>query len=111
MLTELLEHDHGQKARAGPAPCDGMEWRRRLADLLAVAAAELLPHRLDHFPSTRHRFQRPGHVFAELAQASAAAALASPRRIDHHAFAWEMLGEGLALGALACKSAHRRRPG
>jgi hypothetical protein len=58
-----------------------MEWRRRLADLLAVAAAELLPHCLDHFPLTRHRFQRPGHVFAELAQASAAAALASRRRI------------------------------
>jgi hypothetical protein len=60
---------------------------------------------------TRHRFQRPGHVFAKLAQASAAAARASYRRIDHHAFAWEMLGEGLALGVLACKSAHGRRLG
>jgi hypothetical protein len=111
MLTELLEHDHGQEARAGPSPCDGMKWCRRLADLLAVAAGELLPHRLDHLPLTRHRFQRPGHVFAELAQAAAAAALASRRRIDHHPLAREMLGECLALGALARKSAHCRRLG
>ena len=77
MLAELLEHDHRQQARAGPSPRDGMERRRRLADLLAVAAGELLPHRLDHLPLTRQRFQRPRHVLAELAQAIAAAALAS----------------------------------
>ena len=56
-------------------------------------------------------FQRPRHVLAEFAQAIAAAAFASCRRIDHHPFARKMLGEGLALGALARKSAHRRRPG
>jgi hypothetical protein len=43
MLAELLEHDHRQQAGAGPSSCDGMERRWRLADLLAVAAAELLP--------------------------------------------------------------------
>jgi len=111
MLTELLEHDHGQETRTGPSPCDGMEWRRRLTDLLTVTARELLPHRLNYFPLTRHRFQRPGHVFAEFAQAVAAAALTSRRRIDHHSLAWQMLGERLALGALARKSAHCRRPG
>ena len=42
MLAELLEQDHGQQARAGPAARGGMERRRRLGDLLAVAAGELL---------------------------------------------------------------------
>ena len=88
-----------------------MEWRRCLADLLAVAARELLAHRLDHLPLTRHRFQRPGHVFAELAQAIAAAAFARRRRIDHNALAGKMIGEGIAFGARARKSANSRRPG
>jgi SAM-dependent methyltransferase len=111
MLAELLEHDHGQQARTGPSSCDRMEWRWRLANLLTVAARELLPNRLDHFPLARHHFQRPGHVFAEFAQPIAAAAFASCRRINHHLLAWQMLGECLALGALARKSAHRCRLG
>ena len=104
MLAELLEQDHRQQAWARPASRDHMEWRRRLADLLAVPARELLPHRLDHFPLTRHQFQRPGHVFAELAQATAAAAFARRRRIDHHALARKVVWERVALGALARKS-------
>ena len=72
---------------------------------------ELLPHRLDHLPLTRHQFQRAGHVLAELAQAIAAAALTRRRRIDHHALAGKMVRERIALGALARKSAHRRRLG
>ena len=111
MLAELLEHDHRQQAWASPASCNGMERCRRLADLLAVAAAELLAHRLDHFPLARHRFQRPGHVFAELAQAIAAAAFTRRWRIDHHALAGKMIGERIAFGARARKSAHSRRPG
>src|SRR5437660_2562964 len=110
MLTELLEHDHRQQAWAGPSPCDGMERRWRLADLLAITTGELLPHRLDHLPLTRHRYQRPGHVLAEFAQAIAAAARATRRRIDHYPLARKMIGERLALGAFAYKSAHRRRP-
>ena len=82
-----------------------MERRRRLADLLAVPAGELLPHRLDHLPLTRLRFQRARHIFAELAQASAAAAFARRRRVDHHALARQVVGERIALGALARKSA------
>src|SRR5258708_19704596 len=50
MLTELLEHDHGQEAGSPPSPRDDMERRRRLRDLFAVAAGVLLPLRLDHFP-------------------------------------------------------------
>src|ERR1700676_1544971 len=111
MLAELLEHDHGQQAGPRPSSRDDMEWRRRLADLLAVPAGELLPHRLDHFPLTGRRFQRSGHVFAELAQAIAATALTRRRRIDHHPLAGKVIRECVALGTLACKSAHRRRPG
>ena len=101
MLAELLEHDHRQQARPRPAPRDDMERRRRLADLLAIPAGELLPHRLDHLPLARLRLQRPGHVLAELAQTVAAAAFAGRRRIDHHALARQMVGERVALGALA----------
>ncbi len=104
MLAELLEQDHGQQARPRPSSRDHMERRRRLADLLAVPAGELLPHRLDHFPLTRQRFQRSRHVFAELAQAIAAAAFARRRRIDHHPLARKVVGERVALGALARKS-------
>ena len=88
-----------------------MERRRRLADLLAIPAGELLPHRLDHLPLARLRFQRPGHVLAELAQTIAAAAFAGRRRIDHHALARKMIGEGVAFGPLARESGDRRRLG
>ena len=104
VLAELLEHDHRQKARARPGPRDGVERRRRLADLLAVPAGELLPHRLDHLPPPRRRLQRPRHVLAELAQAVAAAARAGRRRIDHHPLARQMVGERVALGAPAVKA-------
>ena len=109
VLAELLEHDHRQQARARPCPRDHMERRRRLADLLAVPAGELLPHRLDHLPPPRRRLQRLRHVLAELAQAIAAAARAGGRRIDHHALARQMVGERVALGAPAGEGAHRRR--
>lgn len=65
---------------------------------------ELLPQRLDQLESARYRFQRPGHVLAEFAQAIAAARLTTYRRIDHYALAWQMLGQGLALGTLARES-------
>src|SRR3954449_10651116 len=47
MLPVLLEQDHRQQARAGPAAGDHMKGRRRLADLLAVAASKLLADMLD----------------------------------------------------------------
>src|SRR6202007_1269341 len=53
MLPELLEQDHRQQARAGPAACNHVKRRRRLADLLAVAAGELLADMLDHLPLSR----------------------------------------------------------
>ena len=78
-----------------------MERRRRLADLVAIPAGELLPHRLDHFPLAGLRLQRPGHVLAKLAQTLAPAAFAGRRRIDHDAFARKVIGERVALGSLA----------
>src|SRR6476620_4253419 len=46
----------------------GMERRGRLADLLAIAAGELLAHGLDDLEAARDLLQRPGHILAELRQ-------------------------------------------
>jgi hypothetical protein len=40
---------------ARPAAGDDVEWRRRLTNLLAVTAGELLPDVLDHLPGFRGR--------------------------------------------------------
>ena len=74
MLPELLEQDHRQQARAGPAARNHMERRRRLADFLAVAAGELFADMLDHLPLPRNDLQRLGDVLAQFAQPRAAAA-------------------------------------
>src|SRR5713226_623968 len=66
MLSVLLEQDHRQKAWTGPAPGGHMERRRSLADLLAVAAGELLADMLDHLPLPRDHLQRLGDVLAQL---------------------------------------------
>src|SRR5437764_6570593 len=108
MLPELLEQDHRQKAGTGPSPGPHMEWRRRLADLLAIAAGELLADVLDHFPLPRDDLQRLGDVLAQLPQPRAAAAKASARSRLNHPLARQMLGEGLARRALASKGRHIR---
>jgi len=65
VLTELLEHDHCKQAWACPAACNDMERCRRLTDLFAVPAAELLPHRLDDLPLAWLRFQRARYILAK----------------------------------------------
>ena len=111
VLTELLKHDHRQQARSRPSPRNHMERRRRLRDLLAIPAGELLTHRFDHLPLAGLRLQRAGDVLAELAQAMAPAAFTRRRGIDQYPLARKMVRERRAIGTLARKSNNGCRPG
>ena len=66
VLTELLEQDHGQQVWPRPTTRGRMERRRRLADLLALPAGELLADGLDHLPLPRDHLRRLGDVFPHL---------------------------------------------
>jgi hypothetical protein len=87
VLAKLLEQDHGQQVRAGKAPRRHMEGCRRLRDLLAVTARELLSNRLNHLPLARDHLQRLGDVLAQLRQFRRSAAGTLFRRGDDDAFA------------------------
>jgi len=76
-----------------PTPTrDRVRGRRRLRDLLARPARELLAHVLDHLPLARDELQRLGHILAELVQNAAAAWTGARPRIDD-ALARQMLGQ------------------
>src|SRR5689334_2594218 len=77
--------------------------RVKLADLLVVAAGELLADMLDHFPLPRDDLQRLGDILAQLAPPRAAAAKANGRSRLDHPLPRQMLGEGLAPRTLAGK--------
>ena len=109
--AELVEQDRRQQLRADQAARRCVEGRGRLADLLAVPTGELLAHRLDQFEPARDLLQRPGHVFADLGQAQAAAAGASRRRLDDHALALDVLRPRFADRPFACKGADLARLG
>ena len=96
MLAVLLEQDHRQQVGAGPAARRRVERRRRLRDLLAIPAGELLAHRLDHLPPARDHLQRLGHILADLRQLLRAAARAGGRSGHHHPLARQVRGERLA---------------
>ena len=66
VLPELVEDDRRQQLRTDEAARRGMERRRRLADLAAIAAGELLAHRLDQLEAARDLLQRLGDVLAQL---------------------------------------------
>ena len=110
MLTVLLEQDYRQQAGAGPAAGHDVVRRRRLADVLAVAARELLAHRLDHLPLAGNDLQRLGDVLSELRQARAATAGAGRRPGNDHPLARQMFGERLACRALAGEGRDGRGP-
>jgi hypothetical protein len=66
VLPILLEEDHGQKAGADPPARDDVEGCWRLADPLAIPAAELLAHGLPDEPAARDHIERLGHRLADL---------------------------------------------
>lgn len=111
VLPELLEQQHGEQARAGPATRRDVKRRRRLADPLAVPARHLLAHVLDDLPLARDHLQRLGDRLSELAQARAAAAVAGGRRRNYDALARQVIRERLAVRAFARERSDVRRLG
>jgi hypothetical protein len=95
VLPVLLEQQHCQEARPRPPTRHDMERRGRLADGLAVAARDLLAHRLDDLPRPRDHLEGLGHVFSKLRQARATTGGARAWRRDDDALAGQMLGERL----------------
>jgi hypothetical protein len=71
VLPVLLEQQHREEARPGPAAREHMKGRGRLRDLLAIPARKLLAHCLSDLPRTRDYLERLGDVFAELGKAAA----------------------------------------
>jgi hypothetical protein len=88
-------------------PFDKLRRRRRLGDLLAGPAGELLTNGLDHFPLPRHHLQGLGDGLAELGEL-AAATRANGRTGNHHALARQMRRKGRADRLLADERAHHR---
>ena len=64
MLTKFLEHQHRQQAGTYKTAGNDMERRRRLADVLAITAGELLADVLDHLPLPRDDLQGLGRIFS-----------------------------------------------
>src|SRR5436190_19098032 len=98
MHTELVEQDRRQQLRADEAARRGMERRRRLADLLAIAAGELLAHRLDQLEAARDLLQRLGHILTDLRQ---------PRSTAAGTGRWSLNDDALALDVIRPWLAHR----
>ena len=94
MGPELLIGDRREQAGSSPSAGDDVEGRGWLADLLAVAAGELLADGLDDLPLTRNDLQGLGNILAQLAQPRSAAAITGRRRIDDDPLSWQMVGEG-----------------
>jgi hypothetical protein len=74
MEAKLVVGDHREQAGAGEGARNGVERCGFLADFLAVAAGEFLPHMLDYLERARSGFQRLGDTLPELGQARATAA-------------------------------------
>jgi hypothetical protein len=110
MLAELLEHDHGQQAWAGPASCNGMEWRLR-AWLIFSQSRQL---NFSRTVSTTYHWRGTDSSVRVRSSPSLRKRLPPQRSHavgDHHALAGKMIGDRIAFAARAGKSAHRCRPG
>ena len=105
MHAELVEQDRRQQLRTDEAARRGMERCRRLADLLAIAASELLAHGLDDLEPARDLLQRLGHILAQLRQARSAAACTARRGLDDDALAFDVVRPWLANRPLAREGA------
>jgi len=88
-------------------PFDKLRRCRRLGDLLARPAGELLANGLDHLPLPRHHLQGLGDGLAELGEL-AAAARAGTRPGNDHALARQMRRKGSPYRFLAGEADHRR---
>jgi len=93
MIGVFVDQDHRQQARARVATGDGVERRRRLADLLAGPAAELLAHMLGDEQLPRHHVQRLRDILADLRELGAATARATGWSWMHDAPALQVIGE------------------
>ncbi|MGY4297849.1 hypothetical protein ACVWXN_005944 [Bradyrhizobium sp. i1.4.4] len=104
--AELVEQNRRQQLWADEAARRRVERRRRLADLLAIAAGELLAHCLDDLEAARDLLQRLGHILADLRQPRSAAAGAARRSLDNDALVFDVVRPGLAYRPLAREGAH-----
>src|SRR5207237_7759352 len=101
MHAELVEQDRRQQLRADEAARRGMERRGRLADLLAIAAGELLAYRLDDLEAARNLLQRLGHILADLRQPRSAAAGAGRWSLNDDELAFDVIRPWLASRPIA----------
>ena len=109
MHAELVEQDRRQQLRPDEAARRGMERRRRLGDLFAIAAGELLANGLDDLEAARDLLQRLRHVLADLRQPRSAATGAARRSLDDDALVFDVVRPGLANRPLAREGAHALR--
>ena len=95
MLAVLGRQHQGKQMRTSTATGDGVRGSRRLADRLAAAAGDLLPHMHDHLPAARHAFEGLGDVLAELADGAAALGTGTGCGVEDP-LARQVLGQGSA---------------
>src|SRR6266481_3277221 len=105
MHAELVEQDRRQQSWADEAPRRGMERRGRLADLLAIAAGELLAYRLDQLEAARDLLQRLGHILTDLRQPRSTAAGTGRWSLNDDALAFDVIRPWLAHCSLAHEGA------
>ena len=90
VLPILLEQDHRQQAGADSGTRDDVEGSRRLRELLAIPAGELLAHGLPHKPAAWDDVEGLGNHLADLGEPAAPAALARRRRRHDQPLARQM---------------------